>query len=442
MRVAAVLLVVAVAISAASAANYAVLVAGSNQFYNYRHQTDVCHSFAVLTQHGIPAKNIIVMVYDDIANDPQNPYPGQLFNKPTAAGVAGVDVYANCQKDYTGDDVTAQNFLYVLTGNSTAVPAGHPVLQTGPGDHVFIFFSDHGGTGIIAFPSGPFLQATDLNAALEYMFNNKLYKKLVFYLEACESGSMFEGILPTNQNIYVTTASNAVESSWGTYCPPDDSVNGKEINSCLGDLYSVNWMEDADKAGSMSESLQTQFNTVQQETSQSHVMQYGQTTWTNMAIGQFEGNMANKPKISTIATKSTHAKKSSSNVDSRDAKLNYNYYKYLRAKTTTASHAAARELIAEIESRMAADVLFADLTRAVAGAERTDRMLTEHIGSPATCGACCATVMEALRNDCDAWNDYSLKYTRVAVNLCHHTGLSTRGTKHILATIRSLCPAQ
>ncbi|KAB8081887.1 hypothetical protein EE612_003477, partial [Oryza sativa] len=40
-----------------------------------------------------------------------------------------------------------------------------------------------------------------------------------FYLEACESGSIFEGLLPNGINVYATTASNADESSWGTYCP-------------------------------------------------------------------------------------------------------------------------------------------------------------------------------------------------------------------------------
>ena len=66
----------------------------------------------------------------------------------------------------------------------------------------------------------------------------------VFYLEACESGSMFEGLLPEGLNIYVTTASNAVESSWGTYCPGDAVGPPPEFYTCLGDLYSVSWMED------------------------------------------------------------------------------------------------------------------------------------------------------------------------------------------------------
>ena len=32
-------------------------------------------------------------------------------------------------------------------------------------------------------------------------------------------------------------------------CAPDDMINGKEIGSCLGDLYSVVWMENSDAEG-------------------------------------------------------------------------------------------------------------------------------------------------------------------------------------------------
>jgi len=78
---------------------------------------------------------------------------------------------------------------------------------------------------------------------------------MVLYIEACESGSMFNGILPDNINVYAVTAANASESSWGTYCYPDDEVNGKHINSCLGDLFSVNWLEDADNSTFDAETL-------------------------------------------------------------------------------------------------------------------------------------------------------------------------------------------
>lgn len=61
--------------------------------------------------------------------------------------------------------------------------------------------------------------------------------------------------LPTNTKIYALSASNPTESSWGTYCPPDDVIGGTHIGSCLGDLFSVNWMEDTDAANVNTETL-------------------------------------------------------------------------------------------------------------------------------------------------------------------------------------------
>jgi len=277
-----------------------------------------------------------------------------------------VDVYKGCQKDYTGNDVTADNFIYVLTGDKSKVPAGHKVLQSGPNDNVFVFFTDHGGTGIIAFPVGPYLQAGRLNDAIKTMFQKKMYSKLVFYLEACESGSMFENILPTNLNVYVTTASNADESSWGCYCPPDDVVNGVEFGSCLGDLYSVNWMENVDSVG-YQETLQDQFTIVQKLTTMSHVMQYGDLSWTSMTTGDFLGNTtrrfgraikAAEPEVNPAGI-----------VDSRDIPMHLAYYEYLRSdkKDIAASHAAAAALVAQIQGRVAADNLFLGLTKEIVG---------------------------------------------------------------------------
>jgi len=419
--------VVALTLGGAWAANWAVIVAGSNEFYNYRHQCDACHAFHVVNTHGVPPENTIVMIYDDIANDPSNPYPGKMFNKPTAAGTPGVDVYAGCQKDYTSTDVTAANFLAVLTGNSSAVPAGKRVLKSGPKDNVFVFFTDHGGVGILAFPTGPFLQATDLNAALSAMHTTSMYEKLVFYVEACEAGSMFDGLLAPNINIYVTTASNPDESSWGTYCPPDDSVNGVEIGSCLGDLYSVSWMEDSDKAGSMSESLETQYNTVKTETTLSHVMQYGELDWDTLPIGDFEGG-SGAPNRSRARPHRAATTTRGSSVDSRDAKLQYLYWNYVRAKTPEAKAAFGEKLTAEVTHRQSMDNLFTSFARAVAGEDYED--LLNGAGSPANCGDCCVTLQETIRSQCGGWSDYALKYVRAIVNSCElvYNGVTTTET--------------
>lgn len=63
---------------------------------------------------------------------------------------------------------------------------------------------------------------------------------------------MFDGLLPEGLDIYVTTASNPNESSWGTYCGVGDARDPCLVacpppefkGVCLGDLYSVAWMED------------------------------------------------------------------------------------------------------------------------------------------------------------------------------------------------------
>jgi legumain len=61
---------------ASKADHWAVLVAGSNGYWNYRHQADICHAYQILKKSGIPEEQIIVMAYDDVANDPENPFPG------------------------------------------------------------------------------------------------------------------------------------------------------------------------------------------------------------------------------------------------------------------------------------------------------------------------------------------------------------------------------
>ena len=105
-------------------------------------------------------------------------------------------------------------------------------------------------------PIGGYLYADDFHKTLKFMHNNDMYKEMVVYIEACESGSMFKQILEHDLNIYAVSAANSRESSWGAYCYPDDKVNGKSVGSCLGDLFSVNWMEDADKGKMGTETLQ------------------------------------------------------------------------------------------------------------------------------------------------------------------------------------------
>ncbi|KAG6535388.1 hypothetical protein ZIOFF_000354 [Zingiber officinale] len=84
-------------------------------------------------------------MYDDIAYHEENPRPGVIINHPK-----GGDVYAGVPKDYVGDDVNVNNFFAVLLGKKTALIGGSgKVVNSGPDDHIFVFYSDHGGPGVL-----------------------------------------------------------------------------------------------------------------------------------------------------------------------------------------------------------------------------------------------------------------------------------------------------
>lgn len=169
----------------AAADNWAVLVAGSNTYSNYRHQSDVFHAYQILIKNNFDPSKIITFAYDDIANSSSNPFKGKVFNKPTNKQ-PGVDVYNGVKIDYSGLYVSPTNFLSVLEGKKPkgesltgSINTGR-VLESKPEDNVFLYFADHGAPGLIAFPS-KYLHADELLSGFSKMKGK--YGKLVFYLE-------------------------------------------------------------------------------------------------------------------------------------------------------------------------------------------------------------------------------------------------------------------
>merc|ERR1719433_266041 len=286
------------------------------------------------------------MMYDDVAGSRQNPLQGKLFNHPAATMEAAVDVYDGCKIDYRAGDVTPTKFIAVLTGD--AQTAGGRVLQSKSEDHVFVNFVDHGAVGLIAFPgSAPVMHSKQLINTLKVMHSKGMYSQLTFYLETCESGSMFQGVLPKSLPVYAVTAANAKESSWGTYCSTDAEVAGKNIGSCLGDLFSVNWMMDSDRTKSSNETLRQQFARVKSQTKKSHVMEYGQIKHIGTEpVSNFQGpDDKHVQALPDDDDELSHA----SAVDARDIKLDYLHQVYLREGTSEAGD----RLIKEIQARHA-----------------------------------------------------------------------------------------
>jgi len=389
--------------------HWAVLVAGSSGYGNYRHQADVCHAYQVVKSHGIPEENIIVMAYDDIANNSRNPFPGQLFNQPTASGVAGKDVYAGCQIDYSGSDVTPANFQKVLTGT---MGSGKKQLDSTSDDNVFVFFSDHGGAGLICFPSEN-MHKSDFQGIFDTMHSKNMYKKLVFYLETCESGSMFEGM--STPGVYAISAANPSESSWGTYCGSDAMVDGKSIGSCLGDLFSVSWMEDSDVTDLTQETLQAQFNTVHTKTSKSEVMQWGDVTFTSDMVSEYQSAAQGK----AIAG-SASAQPARSAVSARQIDLKQAYDAYVQATSSKDRLAAGAELQAVINDQIEAEAAFERFLELVYPGDDAKKAAAREGNAPANNRDCEMAARDSFTSygKFDAFSGFSLQFHKYVVNTC------------------------
>jgi len=400
--------------------NWAVLVAGSNSYYNYRHQSDICHAFQTLTDNGFPADKIIVFMYDDIANNPSNPHKGEVINH-----VGGKNVYPGVTKDYTGSSTTAANFFAVLSGQKSKVVGGSGrVVESGPNDNIFVFYSDHGAVGFVAMPVGPYLYATDLIATLKYMSKNNRYNQFVFYLEACASGSMFEDILPKNISIYATTASNAHESSYACYWDA-------EREAYLGDLYSVNWMEDTDASDPRSENFDTQYQNVKIKTDLSHVMQYGDLKFDDFVLYDFLGY--NKANVVPRMARPTTPNPSADAVDSRDVVL-----ETLKRRLETA-HGKQKSILKqqiheETARRFKADRVF----RALDNFARTSTNGAIINSVPKFDEQfnwnCYRQAVEVYETECGKFSDYSLKYAKNLAVMCAN-GISVDDVAHVTAKV-------
>lgn len=433
---------------------WAVLAAGSSTYWNYRHQADICHAYQILIKHGLAPERIITLIYDDVAHASENPFPGQLFNQPK-----GSDVYAGCQVDYRGDVLSPSLFLNVLLGDTEAVAGlvgsssdgNGKVLKSGPDDNVFIYFADHGGSGMIMFPGGA-ISASDLQNTLKQMHSKKMYRELVFYLDTCESGSMFTQ-LPTDIGVLAISSARPDENANAIWCyEPDTDIQGKNIGACLGDAMSVGWMMDSDK--NFDESLNAQFQTVYKWSMTSRCSpipcfnmpcMYGDTKIANEPIGNFQGQ-SNAVLEAINTSPIQHA---TGAINARDVKL-----QLLRHRANRSNDVSSWELVrAEETHRQQVDDFFKSLAQAVCEDNTCDAAML--VGQVDTVGAtyenchpssevdlvCHKALIDAISSPtCAAmsWGDYSGKYSKLLGEFCG----TSKSTGQILEHVHAACALQ
>ncbi|RDX76791.1 hypothetical protein CR513_43174, partial [Mucuna pruriens] len=338
--------------------------------------------------------------------------------------------------DYTGNDVTGENFYAVLSGNRSALSGGSgKVVDSGPNDTIFIYYSDHGTTGLLGMPAGESVWYFTFADVLKKKYAAKSYNKMVIYLEACESGSMFDGILPENISIYATTASNVTEKSYAFYCPYLDPPPPPEYTTCLGDTFSISWLEDSDRNDMTKETLQQQYEIVRQRTltgnidTASHVMQYGDRKFNNDFLATFIGakptsvNDKYNPTSSANAYSFEPSTPQTRLISQRDAHLLHLRLELQKAPDGSKEKLKAqKKLDDEIAHREHVDNVVHLVGDILFGEEKSSTMML-HVrpaGQPLVDDwNCFKTLIKTYESHCGTLSSYGRKYTRAFANMCN-----------------------
>jgi len=198
--------------------HWAVVVSPSTKWSNYRHQADAFAMYQSLKHHGYDDDHIVLIVEDNLADDPRNIFPGKIFversDAPTSDILVNEDVRADAVVDYHFSDLSPSDFMDIMTGKkSERLPQ---VISSREDSNVFFFWSGHGGSR-----EGPlwgdedsyiYFGANRIRSIVDAMLQDNQYRRMMFAIETCFSGKWGEALEGT-PNVLVLTAANPNESS-------------------------------------------------------------------------------------------------------------------------------------------------------------------------------------------------------------------------------------
>ena len=189
--------------------NWALLVAGSESWKNYRHQADVLNMYQILKYMGYDDDHIVLIMKDDIANNAENPNKGQVLRYD------GINLYVDVNIDYNLDDISADDIEKILLGQrSERLPK---VIEATANDNVLVFWSGHGVQGsLLLGERGSENGLTDERMVhlMESLKDHRHHRKMLWLIEACYSASV---ALATEYvetpGVMMITAANVFETS-------------------------------------------------------------------------------------------------------------------------------------------------------------------------------------------------------------------------------------
>lgn len=240
---------------------WALLVAGSKGWANYRFQADVFAMYQLLKQYGYDDEHIVLICEDDVASHSNNPYPGQLRISDT-----GANVYDAAAIDYRLNTLSPNDIANILQGRSSErLPK---VLSPDADDNVLVFWSSHGSPCSLDFGGSQSMTYERLRTILD----NTSHRKLLMAVEACYSGGLGEACegLP---GCLLITAANPYETSHA-------DVWSEEVGVFLSNGFTRGFQEAIGSNPDIS--LRDMYYTLARNTSGSHVKVYNVSNYGNV----------------------------------------------------------------------------------------------------------------------------------------------------------------
>ncbi len=258
---------------------WALLVAASRGWDNYRHQADVFAQYQMLRAAGVPASHIVTVAQDDLAHDDENPRPGRVPYE-----VGGKDVRRGVHIDYHLDDVDADAILAILAGHrSASLPK---VIDSTAADNVYVYIAGHGDQdGVYVGLDQPVVHEGDRYSVLRgdalaqtvaQMHATGRYRRLLIAVEACKGGVL--GATLDSPGALLVSAASPTESSLSTSFDPESGV-------WLADQFSTQLVQAERAAARTDVSVATALSRIYLAVSGSHVSSYGTGFGDAQAVG-------------------------------------------------------------------------------------------------------------------------------------------------------------
>ena len=300
--------------------NFALLIATSEGYKNYRHQADIARSYSLLLQAKIPKENIIVFSFDDIANSSYNPFKGELYS--INSNQIPEEYYKNLKIDYSGRFVNKRTFKEVLLGKKYLLRSNR-VFDINVNDNIFIYIDGHGGHGYLKFPYDNDFYTDEVLSFFNDFSKTELFNKMVIHVEACYAGSVFEN-MKNNNKIHVFSASPKNKPSYASFCYPNDLIKNQNIGTCITNSYSYFWMTYVEISYNFN-NFSIKQDDVEKYTDskvnfRTPTADYGDNSFINLSAFNFVGN---RIKLNITDDKKQSYKDELKDEDTSNIKINY-----------------------------------------------------------------------------------------------------------------------